>query len=113
MKKIIQKLVLVTFFLVSMSACSTGLSNLFKVDRPLDTHKTGDGTVLISDTPSNWNFFISSVDPEILREVKNLKPWGGKETWNEYWLWRVEGLSSSLENIEKYCKYPIYNTAIS
>lgn len=99
------QLVVITMLMgVTMPGCGSGLLDTEPFS---DSHRDDEGNVILEDTPRMWQDFIESVEPRIRKEMAGEQPSAGKNTWNEYWLWRIEILPENRENRDKYVDYII------
>ncbi|MCU7811452.1 MAG: hypothetical protein KZQ77_09460 [Candidatus Thiodiazotropha sp. (ex Notomyrtea botanica)] len=72
-----------------------------------DTHKDQNSQLVLSDTKRNWQFFREMVDRRIEAELSRQRPEGGKESWNEFWLWLIDAQKTGREHASRYINYII------
>ncbi|MDD3447629.1 MAG: hypothetical protein PHF72_01195 [Gammaproteobacteria bacterium] len=93
--------ILLTFIATTIIAgCS-----LFNTEPFADTHEDKNGNLVLNDTEKNWQLFREMVDRRIEAEHSGKRPEGGKETWNEFWLWLIEAQKTGRENEARYINY--------
>ena len=102
MKHFFQYFILISSFGVMMSGCNYGI---FNTEPFADAHYDDKGNVVLEDTSGNWEFYMFSVDSEIVREVAGKAPDAGMKSWNDYWLFRMQAISENRESREKYVSY--------
>lgn len=74
-------------------------------DTFVDARYDEDGEVILEDTEKNWGYFAESVDRDVIREAREGRPGAGKETWLEFWNWRIRNISENRENRDRYVSY--------
>jgi hypothetical protein len=89
-------------------AAGCGMTEMFNTDPGYDYKKLPDGTAVLLDTPRMWNDWVAQANSVIRAEAKGMNPLGKAESWNAYWLNRIQWLQSGhQENPQRYIDYII------
>ena len=96
---------------VFMGLLAIGGCNAYKADPEFD-HGKGvkhlpDGTLILADTPAQWESFRATVDMHIAEERAGKTPlYSNPLTWNDFWNGRLRAIEAGQgENWPRYAAY--------
>jgi hypothetical protein len=71
------------------------------------TYDPATGAVTKRKLNGMWEIFMDSVDRDITSEKRGESPPAVKNSWKDYWIWRVEILNDGTEKHSKHINYII------
>lgn len=99
--------IIVVLLLALLIARSFGIGKILNAEPFVHTILDGQGNQSITDTPRMWSNWVENVNFRVANEATGIRPEGGHQDWNEFWISLIETNQTSRENPQKYIDYII------